>query len=179
VYANLMLDINAKELLAEEALRILETVRDSFLLLDEDLQVVYANKSFYSTFSVTQEETVNKKVYEIGNGQWNIPDLRVFIEETLSKNQEFHGYKVTHTFPTIGKKVMLLNGAVVKRDHRLTILAISDITDRENAHAVLTESIKSLEKINSYMTGRELKMVELKEEIVRLNKTISDSLPKS
>jgi PAS domain S-box-containing protein len=174
-----MLDINAKELLAQEALKILETVRDSFLLLDENKLVIYANQPFYTTFGVTPEETIDRSVYEIGNGQWNIPDLKVFIEETLSKSQEFHDYKVSHVFPTIGKKIMLLNGVMVKRDHLLTLLAISDITDRETAHEVLLETIKSLEKMNSFMTGRELRMVELKVEITRLNKIISETLPKT
>jgi len=174
-----MLNINNQELLAQEALTILETVRDSFLLLDEKLQVVFANKSFFSTFKVTEEDTLGKKIYEIGNGQWDIPDLKVFIEETLSKNKEFFDYKVTHTFPTIGKKVMLVNGAIVQRNYNLTLLVISDITDRENAHIVLLESIDSLNKMSSLITGRELKMVELKEEIARLNKIISDALPKT
>lgn len=173
-----MLDINAKEILALEALKILETVRDSFLLLDEKKSVMYANNSFYTTFLVTPEETINKNVYDIGNGQWDIPSLKVFIEETLTKNQEFHDYKVEHSFPSIGKKIMLLNGVMVKHDQVLILLSISDITDRESSHTVLLEAIKSLEKINGYMVGREVKMVELKEEIVRLNNIISETLPK-
>lgn len=173
-----MLDINARELLAEEALKIIETLRDSFLLLDENLQVVFANKSFYFTFKVTPENTISKKVYDIGNGQWNIPSLRIFIEETLSKEQEFHDYKVEHDFPDIGKKIMLLNGTLVEHDHNLTLLVISDITDRETAHNVLEATIESIQKMNSLMVGREIKMTELKTEIARLTKIISETLPK-
>lgn len=168
----------AREILAREALTIIESVRDSFLLLNEDLQVIFANKSFYSTFKVTLEDTLGKKVYEIGNRQWDIPDLRVLIEETLSKEQEFHDYQVVHNFPTIGVKTMLLNGVRVKQDLNLTLLVISDITDREKAHAVLLESLDSLEKMNSFMVGREVKMTELKEEIVRLQKIISETTQK-
>jgi PAS domain S-box-containing protein len=172
-----MSEINVELLLAEEALKIVETLRDSLLLLDQNLQVVFANKSFYSTFKVTPEDTIGRKVYDIGNGQWNIPSLRVFIEETLSKEQEFNDYLVEHDFPHIGYRTMLVNGALVKRDHNLTLLIITDTTEREAAHNVLRDTIQSVEKMSKFIAGREVKVKQLEAEIENLKKKISEVLP--
>jgi PAS domain S-box-containing protein len=176
-----MSDINISTLLADEALKIVETMRDSFLLLDENLLVIFANTAFYSTFKVTQENTIGKRIYEVGNGQWNIPELKIFIEETLSKEKEFHDYKVKHEFPDIGVKVMLLNGRKVKHDQDITLLVVSDITERETANdeiafCALLKSYESLEKIDKFMVEKDVKITLLKEEIANLEKTISDTL---
>lgn len=176
-----MPDINVNTFLANEAINIVETMRDSFLLLDDKLLVVFANTSFYSTFRVNVENTVGKRIYEVGNGQWNIPALKIFIEETLSKEMEFHDYKVKYDFPDIGEKVMLLNGRIVKHEQELTLLVISDITEREIAYDdlafnALLKSYESIDKINKIMIEKEVKITELKEEIANLEGTISKTL---
>lgn len=173
-----MADINTDQLLSKEAPKIIDTMRDALLLLDESLHIAFANASFYSTFKVTPEDTLGKYVYDLGNGQWNIPELKTFIEGTLSREREFHDYKVRHVFPDIGEKTMLLNGKKVKADGDLTLLIISDITDRETAFATLEENLKTIKKLNGFMVGREIKMVELKAEIAALQKSLSEALEK-
>lgn len=140
--------------------------------------MVFANKSFYSTFEVEAKDTLGKYLYDLGNGQWNIPILRDVIEKTLSKEQEFHDFKITHVFPDIGEKVMLLNGRKVEANGTLTLLIISDITDREKAFAALEGNLKTTRKLNDFMVGREIKMVELKKEISALQKNLSEALRK-
>ena len=71
-----MSDTNANKQLADEALNIVQTMRDGLLLLDKDLKVISANKSFYSNFKVTPENTIGKKIYDLGNKQWDIPELK-------------------------------------------------------------------------------------------------------
>ena len=140
--------------------------------------MVFANKSFYSTFEVEAKDTLGKYLYDLGNGQWNIPILRDVIEKTLSKEQEFHDFKITHVFPDIGEKVMLLNGRKVEANGTLTLLIISDITDREKAFAALEGNLTTTRKLNDFMVGREIKMVELKKEISALQKNLSEALRK-
>jgi two-component system CheB/CheR fusion protein len=113
---------------------IIETVRGPFLILDAKLQVKMANRSFYDTFRVTPQETKNESIFTLGNGQWNIPELRVLLEDILPKNTSFKDFKVDHCFPTIGRKIMLLNAHQVTGEGNVTkmiLLAFEDITMRE------------------------------------------------
>ena len=88
---------------------VVNVVREPILILDENLRVMAANDSFYRTFQVESKDTEKKNVYELGNGQWNIPALRKLLEDILPKNTFFKGFEVSHQFPFIGQKVMILN----------------------------------------------------------------------
>src|SRR5476651_1247871 len=88
---------------------IIATLREPFLVLDQDLRVKTANRSFYDTFHVSKEETEHRLVYDLGNGQWDIPGLRNLLDEVLSRNQSVHDFEVEHSFPDLGRKTMLLN----------------------------------------------------------------------
>ncbi len=116
---------------------IVDTVREPLLLLDSSLKVVLANRSFYLTFGVQPAETLDRMVYDLGNGQWNIPRLRELLEGILPRHESFMDFKVEHIFPGIGRKVMVLNARKLRRrdgQEELILLAIEDRTalhDRE------------------------------------------------
>ncbi len=118
---------------------IIATLREPFLVvLDKDLRVVRANRSFHQAFQVSPEETENRYVFELGNHQWDIPRLRTLLEEVLPHNHAFHDFEVEHDFPKIGRRTMLLNARRVRgpTDSReLILLAIEDVTDRRRAEA--------------------------------------------
>jgi two-component system, chemotaxis family, CheB/CheR fusion protein len=121
---------------SEFAENILNTVRESLLVLDKDLKVVSANRSFYDSFKVTPEETIGNQIYNLGNKQWNIPKLKELLEEILPKKSSFDGYEVEHEFISIGRKVMLLNARLIVQKEpgsNLILLAIEDVTDRKKA----------------------------------------------
>lgn len=88
---------------------IINTVAEPLIVLDGSLQVVSANRSFFEHFQVNAEETRGRKIYALGNGQWNIPALRALLEEILPREQVMEGYMVNHEFPTIGPRSMMLN----------------------------------------------------------------------
>ncbi|HSN48655.1 MAG TPA: CheR family methyltransferase, partial [Flavobacterium sp.] len=88
---------------------IFSTVHEPVLVLDKYIRIKSANKSFYKTFQVTEEEIIGKLLYKLGNNQWNIKGLRELLEEIVPKNDSFHDFEVEHTFPVIGTKTMLLN----------------------------------------------------------------------
>ncbi|WP_162343316.1 chemotaxis protein CheB [Cyclobacterium salsum] len=111
---------------------IVSTMHDPLLVLGNDLRVKSANKAFYKTFDVTEAETEGVLLYELGNKQWNIPELRKLLEKIIPNNAEFHDFEVKHTFLDIGEKIMSLNASrVVQKTHRedLILLIISDITE--------------------------------------------------
>src|SRR5579871_6266424 len=110
---------------------IIGTLREPFVVLDADLRVKTANRSFYDSFHVLKEETENRLVYDLGNGQWDIPALRKLLDEVLSRNQSVHDFEVAHTFPTLGRKTMLLNARPFPPDSQhpeLILLAVQDVT---------------------------------------------------
>ena len=99
------------ELAVREALRyaegIIETVREPLMVLNIDLKILSANRSFYNTFKVTPNETIGNFIYDLGDRQWNIPRLRTLFEDILPKNTKFDNFQVEHDFPIIGRKIML------------------------------------------------------------------------
>ncbi len=102
------------------------------LVLHKDFRVKSANKSFYKKFLVKKEETEGVSLFELGNKQWNIPKLRKVLHDIISKNSSFEDFEVTHTFPGIGEKIMLLNAhLIIQKTHReqLILLTIADITE--------------------------------------------------
>ncbi|MGI9062113.1 MAG: ATP-binding protein [Ktedonobacteraceae bacterium] len=118
---------------------IVETMREPLVVLNADLQVVRANPAFYRIFQATAEETEQHRLYELGNGQWNLPPLCTLLEEILPTNNSFQSFEVDATFPAIGHKVMLLNALRLAdkqegRDH-LILLAFEDISERKQLDA--------------------------------------------
>jgi PAS domain S-box-containing protein len=135
---------------------IVETVRESLVVLDSTLKVISANPSFYQTFQVVPKETIGLFIYDLGNGQWNIPKLRTLLEEILPKKNTFENYEMDHTFETIGHKSMLLNARRLD-DLHLILLAIEDVTEMKKAEIksrTAEENIKkSEEKYRSLFTS--------------------------
>ena len=116
----------------ELADKIVDTVREPLLVLHDDLRVQSANRAFYDAFKVEPAATEGQMVYDLGNGQWDIPELRRLLSEVLPDNEFFEDFEVEHHFPTIGRRVMLLNARRV--DHlQLILLAIEDIAERRRA----------------------------------------------
>ena len=85
---------------------IVETVREPLLVLDGDLKIVSANRSFFQTFKVTPGETLGRLIYDLGNRQWDIPRLRILLEEILPKRTHFGNFEVEHDFPAVGHKII-------------------------------------------------------------------------
>jgi PAS domain S-box-containing protein len=129
-----------KELLAtrDYAEAVIEEV-SPLLVLDEKLRIQKANKAFCKCFKISARGTVNRRVYELGNGQWNIPKLRTLLEEILPRKRFFKGFEVTHDFQHIGRRTMLLSGRQLDGLQRI-LLFIEDITERREAQTAMRAS---------------------------------------
>jgi two-component system CheB/CheR fusion protein len=120
---------------SEFAQSIINTVREPLISMDQDLRVVSVSRSFYEVFKAKPEETVGKLIYDLGNKQWDIPQLRELLEKILPQKSSFDNYEVTHDFSDIGRHVMLLNARQIQRasgKERIILLAIEDITERRD-----------------------------------------------
>ncbi|MBM4272943.1 MAG: PAS domain-containing protein [Deltaproteobacteria bacterium] len=127
---------------------VVEAMRESIVLLDRDLKVKMANPFFYETFQVSPQETEGRLLYELGNGQWEIPELRKRLGEVASQGASFHNFLVEQDFPGIGLRAMLLNACPISRDEatELILLTIVDITDLRQAEAKIRKLNEELEQ---------------------------------
>lgn len=132
---------------AHEALcyaeEIVATLREPFLVLDRALHVRTANDAFYRAFHVSGEETVGRFVYELGDGQWDIPALRRLLEVQVPEEIAVHDFEVEHDFPEIGPRSMVLNARRFPPEGEnptLILLAIEDRTERRRADAAVKGS---------------------------------------
>ncbi|MBU1669754.1 MAG: sensor domain-containing diguanylate cyclase [Actinobacteria bacterium] len=142
---------------SDYAENIVHTVREPLLVLDDKFRVISANRSFYSTFKVTPEMSENTLLFDLGNGQWEIPRLRELLEKVLPKSTTIEDFEVEHDFPDIGQKTMLINARRVQTETGATqmiLLAIEDITERRSAE-------EELKRVNA-----ELKLFLQREEVL-------------
>jgi len=125
-----------KELAEKEVFlsSIIQTVRESLLVLDSDYKVLSANNHFLNSFKVTSADTVGKILFELGNNQWNIGPLKELLMKILPTNNPVVDYEVEHDFPYIGKKVMLVNAYRIEFEGQYKdriLIAIEDITEKK------------------------------------------------
>lgn len=123
----------AVQLARELAEGIVNTVSEPLIVLGSGLQVVSASRAFYQHFQVAPEQTVGRKIYDLGNGQWNIPALRVLLEDVLPQQQVMEGFVVEHNFPDLGKRRMVLNARRIVTALGNTELILLAIVTVENS----------------------------------------------
>jgi two-component system CheB/CheR fusion protein len=169
---------------------IIATINEPILILDKNLCIKSANKAFYHKFKVKEAETVGMQLYDLGNKQWNIPRLRELLEDIIPKNSYFHDFELTHTFPDIGERIMLLNASrIIQKTHQeqLILLAINDVTEtvqfqrkeKERLNKDILESKSYSMKLENAVEARTKEIEQAKEvleeknhELERINKEL-------
>lgn len=134
-----MLEIRTDQIFED----IVNTIREPLLVLNQDLNVVIVNRSFYEFFKVKPEETVGRHIYDLGNKQWDIPELRELLEKIIPQQASFDNYEVEHDFDTIGRRIILLNARRIVRaigKEGIILLAIEDLTERKLLEDLLADS---------------------------------------
>ncbi len=124
---------------------IVANIREPLLVLDKSLRIKTANTSFYNTFKLNEKETEGHLIYNLGDKQWNIPELQILLEKILPEKSFFNDFEVTHTFPSVGRMIMLLNAREVINQNdseKLILLSIEDITEQALARTKIEESEK-------------------------------------
>lgn len=159
---------------------VVDVLREPVLILDKNLKILAANESFYILFQVKPADTEGKNVYELGNGQWDIPKLRQLLEDVLPKDTFFKGFEVEHEFPSIGRKTIILNARHIYSKNPetselfppLIMLAMEDVTGIMTIATTLAEHTSELEKMLTERTG----VIEAKIKV--LEKQIRESTKK-
>jgi chemotaxis protein methyltransferase CheR len=136
---------------------IVDTIRDPLLVLDRDLRVITANRTFCETFRMTRQKIENCPVYALGDGVWNIPVLRFLLENIAPLHTVMEGYEVEREFLGIGRRSMLLNAREVvnqRNARKLILLTIEDVTERRAAEREMAELLRQKEMLVQEMQHR-------------------------
>jgi two-component sensor histidine kinase len=124
---------------------IVDTIREPLLVLDKDLRVVAASRSFYVTFKMSRRAVQGRLVYKLGKGQWNIPQLRLLLEKILPQHTVMEAYEVKQDFVDIGRRTLLLNARTVfgeGRVDKMILLALEDVTEGRLAEREMKELLQ-------------------------------------
>src|SRR3954451_24740301 len=136
---------------------IVDTVREPLLVLDEDLRIVVASRSFYRTFEMTRPATQGHKIYDLEEGLWDIPELRLLLEKIVPEHEVMEGFEVDRDFPRIGRRAMLLNARKVFYEgngHTTILLGFEDATERRRTERALQRLLEQKEMLLSEMSHR-------------------------
>jgi len=155
---------------------VVDVVHGPVLILDADLRVLAANEAFYKIFSVNLKDTEGKIVYELGNNQWDIPELRILLESILPKSTFFKGFQVAHDFPGIGRKVIILNARQIyitdsiglEEFPPIIVLAMEDVTGMMIVAESFAHHTKEIE------TKLALRAQKMETHILALEKEVRD-----
>ncbi len=165
----------AVQIAREYADSIVSTIREPLVILDKDLRVVSAGRSFYTTFQVTPEETEGQLIFNLGNLQWDVPALRKLMEEVLPEKTTIEDYEVEHNFETVGERTMLLNARKIRRegDEELILLAIEDITVRKQAEEELKAANQQLDARNQQLRAGEQQLRAHEQQLQAANQQLN------
>jgi PAS domain S-box-containing protein len=132
-------------------LDIIDTVREPLLVLDSEFRITQTNRAFFQTFRVSSEDTIGEVLFDLGDGQWDIPPFRELLHDRLGAERELYDVEVDHVFPRIGRKIMLLNARLVTHGEnvpRVILLAIEDVTERRLTERRLAAQRLELQRSN-------------------------------
>ena len=157
---------------------VVDVVHEPILILDKNFRIMAANEPFYRTFEVESKTTEGKIMYDLGNGQWDIPELRELLESILPQNTFFKGFQVSHDFPKIGRKTMILNARQIYTQTQtstdlfpsIILLAMEDVTEMMAIAETLATHTNRLEgkltdrtkKLESHIEKLEKKINKIK-----------------
>ena len=136
---------------------IVDTVRDPLLVLDQELRIVAASRSFHQIFQIIDQDIPGRLIYEIEGGQWNIPELRTILETVAKDHATVKGYEVDRDFPRVGRRIMLLDARKVfyaEAGHTTTLLAFEDVTDRRAIEGKVQELLREKDLLLQEMQHR-------------------------
>lgn len=156
---------------------IIDTIREPLLVLDAQLRILVASPSFYNAFKSLPSDTEGKLIYELGNGQWNIPALRGLLKGVIPNDATVDAFEVEHDFPTIGRRIMLLSSREIlyENDQRKSLVTIYDITDRRRLEADKEQLLKQKDLLLKEMRHRIANSLQLIASILLLKAGVVES----
>ncbi len=157
---------------------IIDTIHEPLIVLDENLRIIVASRSFYKKFELTHTNTVNTLFYDLGNGQWNIPALRTLLEKVIPEHIVVTEYEVDHKFLNLGQRTMLINAREIYYENgtKRMLLSIFDITERRALEEEKERLLHQTETLLKEMSHRIANSLQLIASILTLKAATVDSI---
>jgi two-component sensor histidine kinase len=155
---------------------IVNTIHEPFLVLDSDFRVLAASRSFYEIFKVEAEQTIGCTLYGLGDGQWDIPALRVLLETILPERAEMNGFEVVHDFPGVGRRTMLLNARKVLYDTSPIMTILLAFTDVTAQRAIEQQNAELFEKSEELVLQKQVLLQEMEHRVANSLQIIASIL---
>ena len=155
---------------------IVDTIHEPLLVLDADLRVLAASRAFYEIFQVDPDHTMGCLLYDLGDGQWNIPALRLLLETIIPEKTAMDGFEVDHDFPGLGRRIMLLNARKVlyaASASTTILLAFTDITARR---AIEVERADLLARTEELLHQKQILLQEMQHRVANSLQIIASIL---
>ncbi len=155
---------------------IVNTIHEPLLVLDDEIRVLTASRSFYEWFKVDAEHTLGRLLYALGDGQWDIPALRLLLETIIPEKAAMDGFEVEHDFPGLGSRTMLLNARkVIYEDgtDATILLAFTDVTARR---AIEREKAELLLQAQELLRQKQVLMQEMQHRVANSLQIIASIL---
>ena len=166
--SSLIIDLDDASVLAEA---IVDTIRDPLLVLDRHLRVVTANRAFCQTFGMNSRDIHGHPIYELGDGKWDIPELRLLLEDVGPRHAMTEPYEFDRDFPVIGRRSMQLNAREVfnqRKARKLVLITIEDVTDRRAAEQAMADLLQQKEILLQEMQHRVANSLQIVASILML-----------
>jgi chemotaxis protein methyltransferase CheR len=160
------------------AVAIVDTVREPLLVLDRDLRVIVASRSFYLAFQMGRERTQGHTIYDLDDGVWNIPELRLLLEKIVPEHGVMEGFEVERDFPRLGRRSMLLNARQVFYEgngHTTILLGLEDVTERRRTERALQKLLEQKEMLLQEMSHRVANSLQIIASILLMKAKTVDS----
>jgi two-component sensor histidine kinase len=160
------------------AIAIVDTVREPLLVLDRDLRVIVASRSFYVAFQMSRERTQGHTIYDLDDGVWNIPELRLLLEKIVPEHGVMEGFQVERDFPRLGRRSMLLNARQVFYEgngHTTILLGLEDVTERRRTERAVQKLLEQKEMLLQEMSHRVANSLQIIASILLMKAKTVDS----
>lgn len=156
---------------------IIDTIREPLIVLDEELRIIAASRSFYKKFGLSHETTYDKMFYDLGNGEWDVPALRRLLEEVIPSRTSIEDFEVVHDFLTLGNRIMLINACEIRYENgrKKMLLSINDITEQRHIESALKLLVEQKNTLLEEMRHRIANSLQLIASILLLKAEAVDS----
>jgi two-component sensor histidine kinase len=121
-----------------QAQGVVDTMTQPVVVLDQNLCVTTANNAFIKTFKIDRDDILGHSFFNLGDGQWNIAELRHLIGSVIPKAAAVIGFEVKHDFPAIGERIFMIDARRLSHpdDNSRNILVLfDDVTDQKHHNA--------------------------------------------
>jgi chemotaxis protein methyltransferase CheR len=155
---------------------IVDAVREPLLVLDGDLNILFASPSFYKSFQLPAAQAREEKIFALDGGAWDTPALRVLLENTLSTQTVVTGFELTRDFPRIGTRVLLLHLRKVLQEDRAQTTILIGFEDVTARHIAERERAELQKQTQDLLEQKEMLLAEMQHRIVNSLQIIASIL---